>query len=125
MLSIAAMSCAKVSTACLIDRVAPQTNRSKIVLGSMLSTWTIFALFAVAFECGLPQWTVHQVQCGHRGLLVAVIITNIITDLVLAGWILPTMWALALNRDLRLLAAQLFGLRAMYVCLTTVSKTSC
>ena len=120
-LAITAIAFAKLSTAFLIDRVAPQTRRAKVVLFSILGIWAVFALLAVSLECGSPQWTARELHCGHRGLMVTVILTNMITDFMLAAWIIPTVWNLALDKELRLLATILFGVRGLYVSVPTIS----
>jgi hypothetical protein len=42
-----------------------------------------------------------------------VIITNIITDILLGTWILPTLWKLLMDQDRRILVIVLFGSRIM------------
>ena len=47
--------------------------------------------------------------------MITVILTNMITDVMLAVWIVPTVWKLALEKELRVLATILFGMRGVYV----------
>lgn len=109
------MALAKLSSAFLIERVAPQTRKAKTILFGMIVTWSVFSVLAVALECGLPRWTIESMQCGNGGLLISVIVLNMITDLVLAGWIVPTLWSLSLDKEKCTTAMLLFGARAMYV----------
>jgi hypothetical protein len=44
-----------------------------------------------------------------------VIIMNIITDLFLGTWIIPTLWRLLMDQDRRILVIMLFGSRIMWV----------
>ncbi len=109
------MTFAKLSATFLIDRITPLSRRSKMILFPTIAAWTVFALFARAFECGVPHWNPHSMKCGHGGVLITVIVTNIITDLMLAFWIIPTVWELNIARELRIFATVLFGTRALYV----------
>lgn len=79
----------------------------------MIVAWSVFSVFAVAFECGLPQWSVKSMQCGNGGLLVSVIVLNMVTDLILAAWIFPTLWSISLDQEKFITATLLFGARAV------------
>lgn len=109
------MTLAKVSSAFLIERVAPQTRKAKTILYAMCAVWAIYAAFAIAFECGTPSWTERSFECGNGGLSVSVIVLNMITDLVLAGWLVPTLWSLSLDKEKCMTATILFGARVVYV----------
>jgi hypothetical protein len=109
------MAFAKLSSALLIERVFPQSLRAKMVLFGSIAIFAIFSTFAVAFQCGIPQWTMHALQCGKGRLSVAATVTNIATDLLLAFWMVPAFWEMSLDKEKSIAAATLFGVRAMYV----------
>jgi hypothetical protein len=115
LLGIFAMALAKMSSALLIERVAPQAREAKAILFGMTAAWAVYSTFAMSFQCGLPQWTIHSLHCGNGGLLLSVIVLNMLTDLVLALWIVPTLWHISLDREKSWSAGLLFGARAMYV----------
>jgi hypothetical protein len=115
LLGIFAMALAKLSSALLIERVASQPREAKSILFGMTAAWAIFSTFAMSFQCGPPQWTIHSLQCGNRELLLSVIALNMLTDLVLALWIVPTLWHISLDKEKSWSAGLLFGARAMYV----------
>jgi hypothetical protein len=115
LLGIFAMAIAKLSSALLIERVVPQTRKAKATLFGMTAAWAVYSTFAMSFQCGLPQWTVHSLQCENGGLFLSVMVLNILTDLILASWIIPTLWKSSLDKEKSLAAALLFGTRAMYV----------
>lgn len=115
LLGIVAMTLSKISSAFLIERVATQTRWRRIALYGMIATYAIFSLFSVFFECGLPEWTTHSLQCGQAPIIITGIALNMITDLALAFWIMPTLWQLSLDKEKVQSAVMLFGVRAMYV----------
>lgn len=106
---------AKLSSALLIERVVPQTRRAKIILFGMITIFAIFSIFALSFQCGIPEWTAHSLQCRNGGLAIAVVGLNMTTDLFLAFWMVPVLWKLSLDKEKSFAAATLFGVRAMYV----------
>jgi hypothetical protein len=107
------MALAKLSSALLIERIFPQSRRAKVALFGSIALFAIFSTFAVAFQCGIPQWTMHALQCGNGGLSIAATAINIVTDLLLASWIVPTFWEMSLNKEKSIAVAMLFGVRAM------------
>jgi hypothetical protein len=109
------MALGKLSFALLIERVVPQTRRSKTILFGMIAIFAVFSPFATSFRCGIPNWSVHSLGCRYGGLTIAIIVINIVTDLLLAFWMVPTLWELSLDKEKSLAAAILFGVRAMYV----------
>ncbi|KAL6704952.1 hypothetical protein ACN47E_007497 [Coniothyrium glycines] len=112
-LSMTAMTFAKLSSGLLIHRVAPQTRQAKNFLFGMIAIWGIFSFFAIAFSCGLPKWTAQSVQCHNGNIFVAVTTLNIVTDLVIAAWLFPTFWRLSFDKEKCLTAAMLFGARGI------------
>lgn len=115
LLGIVAMTLSKISSAFLIERVATQKGWRRIGLYGMIATYAIFSLFSISFECGIPEWTTRSLQCGQAPLLITGIALNMMTDLALAFWIVPTLWHLSLDKEKVKSAVTLFGVRAMYV----------
>ncbi|OWY51241.1 hypothetical protein AALT_g4527 [Alternaria alternata] len=112
-LVIFAMVFAKLSSALLIERVVPQTRRAKIILFGMITIFAIFSIFALSFQCGIPEWTAHSLRCSNGGLAIAVVGLNMTTDLFLAFWMVPVLWKLSLDKEKSFAAATLFGVRAI------------
>jgi len=107
------MFSAKTAIALLSDRVAPRKRRDKISTLTCIAAWTIFSLFALAFQCPFPQpWVFQPAQCPTQGkLLYPIVVFNAIIDVFLALWIVPTVWKLQMAWRDRLLVVFLFGLR--------------
>lgn len=105
---------AKLSSALLMERVAPQSRKLKTSLFAMLIVYCVFSTLAIAFRCGVPSaWVYRAEHCGNSGLLIAAISLNLVTDLILAGWLLPTLVSLSLDREKRFSAMVLFGSRSV------------
>jgi hypothetical protein len=86
----------KASVALLIRRLAIYQSSFTHTLTPLASTgiWAVFALFATIFECksGTP-WRATPSKCPYRvGLLSTAGILNIITDALLAIYIIPGVW---------------------------------
>ncbi|OAL02850.1 hypothetical protein IQ06DRAFT_345836 [Phaeosphaeriaceae sp. SRC1lsM3a] len=114
LLEVATISFAKLSSACLMERVAPQSRRSRTILFAMVAAWSVFALFVISFRCGIPPGPSPQtLRCGSSGPLIASIVLNAITDVVLAAWLFPTLLSLSLDKEKRLTAMVLFGSRVI------------
>ncbi|KAI0581168.1 hypothetical protein Ptr902_07412 [Pyrenophora tritici-repentis] len=113
LLGIVAMTLSKISSAFLIERVATQTRWPRMVLYGMIVVYALFALFGVSFQCGLPVWTTHSLQCGQAPILLTGIALNIVTDIALAFWLVPTLWKLSLDKEKIMSAGMLFGVRAI------------
>jgi hypothetical protein len=107
---------AKLASAFLIHRVVPQTLMARFGLYTMVVLWGVFACFSVAFRCGgIAEWDTQQNHCHSSGPLIASIVLNMVTDLLLASWLFPALFAVALDLETRLAAMALFGSRAVYV----------
>lgn len=114
LLQIAAMAFAKLSSAFLVERVAPQSRKQRGFLFGMVGVWIVYSLFAFAFQCGLPNpWRFDPTKCAHGGPLFTIIILNMVSDVVLAGWIYPILRPLSMDRARRINVALLFGSRAI------------
>lgn len=106
------MSFAKLSSAFLVGRIAPQSRRSNLTLHGMIGFWIVYSLLAFAFQCGIPNpWKIDPHKCSQGVLLFSIIILNMITDIVLAVWIFPILRPLRRNKNQRATVAILFGSR--------------
>jgi hypothetical protein len=115
---------AKLASAFLIHRVVPQTLISRVSLYTMVVIWAVFTCFCVAFRCGkVAEWAAQPDHCHNSGPLIASIALNMVTDLVLATWLFPALFALATDLETRLTAMALFGSRAVYVIRSESWKT--
>jgi len=99
--------------ALLLNRVAPRKPWVKISTLVAITAWSIFSIFALAFQCPLPHpWIFQPAQCpSHGNLLYPIIIFNALTDIVLALGIVPNVWNLQMIAKDRNLVMILFGLR--------------
>lgn len=113
MLGIISTAFAKLSSVYLMERVTPQSRKVKTVLYGMIAVWAVSSVFAVFIQCGLPQRAAKSPQCHAGSLVITTIMLNIVTDLILAAWILPTILSVSLDREKCKTAAILFGARAM------------
>ncbi|KAH7084428.1 hypothetical protein FB567DRAFT_604277 [Paraphoma chrysanthemicola] len=114
LLEVVAMTAAKLSSAFLIERVAPQSRKAKTYLFALLCIYGVFALFALAFRCGLStSWASQTHRCKNTGPLIAAIVFNMVTDLLLASWLFPTLLSISLDKEKRFTAMLLFGSRAI------------
>lgn len=109
------MFSAKVAFALLLDRVALRDQWAKIATITAITAWTVFSLFTFAFQCPFPHpWVFELEKCStHGNLLYSVVLLNAITDVLLAFWVVPTIWKLRLNRADRALTIILFSMRTM------------
>lgn len=123
LLSIAAMASAKTSAVLLSDRVAPRDSHPYYGMLGLIAFWGAFSFLAIALQCGIPDpWAFAPDRCPSKGALYYPIISlNIVTDGLLALWILPTVWKLLMNHRDRITVIALFGSRLMYVVLTLLT----
>ena len=113
LMGITAMAAAKASVVLLSDRVAPSSPRQRYTILALISLWFVSSIFAQAFQCPTPQpWVYIPKRCDSRpGLLYTIIVTNIVTDVLVASWILPTLWKLLMNMERRVKVIFLFSTR--------------
>jgi hypothetical protein len=110
------MTFSKASIALLLRRLS--VYHSSVFCSSTpiagICIWAVFSLLASTFQCGLPTpWRATPSQCPARvGLLSTVGILNIITDAVLAVYIIPGVWRLeSMAKHVRLTVIVLFATR--------------
>ena len=114
-LGIVAMACAKTSTVLFSHGIVPHESRRYYAMLSIIGTWVLFSILAVSFQCQLPRpWVFVPSKCStHGDLQYPIIIGNLLTDALLAIWILPTIWKLLMDLGKRVIVMVLFGARLM------------
>jgi hypothetical protein len=114
------MTFSKASVALLLRRLSvyhsSYFHSSIPIVG--VGIWAVFSLFALIFQCDLPDpWRVTSPQCHARvGLISAVVISNVVTDFILAVYIIPGVWKLSMKQNVRLTVVSLFATR-LVVCI--------
>ncbi|KAJ9658833.1 hypothetical protein H2201_007614 [Coniosporium apollinis] len=127
LLSITAQAFAKHSMLLLIERLDSTTFtlRNCRIIHVLCLAWALFSLFAVAFQCGLPNpWVFDSVRCVAGGSLYYVIIVfNVITDAFIASFFLPVLWKLQMDRATRLTVTSIFAAR-FSVCAVAIGSAA-
>jgi hypothetical protein len=116
------MAFAKLSSAFLLGRVAPQSRRERGILFGSVTLWTVYSVFASAFHCGMPNpWEVSPQSCGNGWPLIIIIILNMASDVLLTAWIIPILLPLNMDKARRRSVGILFGSRII-VPLVTIGQ---
>ncbi|KAF2731538.1 hypothetical protein EJ04DRAFT_579083 [Polyplosphaeria fusca] len=119
LLQLAAMSFAKFSSAFLASRVASQSCRENTVLFGMVAFWAVSSQLLCGLQCGfLEPWS-GTPKCSHGGPVFAVIALNMVSDALLAWWIVPIIRPLKIDRAKRRTVVVLFSSRAIipFICI--------
>ena len=99
----------------MLERLAGELSSKKLglVLKSVIGIWTVFSVFTIAFQCGVPRpWEFTHDKCAAHGKLYYVIIAvDIATDGILACYIIPAVLKLQMSRYLKILVSLLFMTR--------------
>ncbi|PQE06245.1 hypothetical protein CJF30_00005174 [Rutstroemia sp. NJR-2017a BBW] len=69
MLYIITLAAAKLSIVLLLRNISPDVTHTRIntILGSLISSWCIGSVFALAFQCNLPRpWNSIDGVCHDR-----------------------------------------------------------
>lgn len=121
LLGILAQCAAKLSVAFLYERLAPRQERRGIaVLLSCIGVWIIFAFFGTAFACN-AKLTYNNHCSTHGYLRFPIIITNLMTDAMLAVWMLPRIYHLQASWRHRIVPMVLMSTRLL-VCFVQVGQ---
>lgn len=117
LLGVIAQSAAKLSVAFLYERLAPrQDKRGIAILLSCIGIWIVFAFFGTAFGCNTSL--TYQSHCSTGGYLrFPIIVTNLITDGMLAFWMLPRIYYLQANWHHRIVPMVLMSTRFLVCCM--------
>lgn len=114
-LAITAMAFAKVSILLLFRRIMSQSRavQAFVTIATLIGIYFVFSIFATAFQCGASHaWVVQPATCPtHGDMKYGIIGLNMLTDIMLAVWILPSLWKLQMNLQNRLTVISLFGAR--------------
>jgi hypothetical protein len=112
LLGILSQTAAKVSVVMLFKRIVPANVHHHIFL-ACVGVWSIASIFMIAFQCQLPSpWVFVPSQCTtHGNVQYPYIIVNMVTDIMLATGILPTVWNLNTRRETRIAVIMLFASR--------------
>ncbi|PVH92082.1 hypothetical protein DM02DRAFT_663293 [Periconia macrospinosa] len=113
LLQLAAMSFAKCSSAFLTCRVAPQSPREQLVLFGTVALWTLSSLLLFGLQCGLPKPWSNVLVCSRGGPVFTVIVLNMLSDALLAWWIVPIIRRLKIDRERRRSVVTLFASRGI------------
>ncbi|KAK4553244.1 hypothetical protein LTR86_009774 [Recurvomyces mirabilis] len=119
LVGIFAQAAAKISVAFLFERIAPrQDKRGIAILLGCICAWVIFAIFGTAFACSLhPSATA---KCGAGAYVIfPIIVTDLITDAMLALWMVPRLWKLQADIQHRLIPIMLMSSRLL-VCFVEI-----
>lgn len=99
----------------MIDRITGgmSTRRLSLSLKTVIGVWTVFSIFTIALQCGVPRpWEFTSEKCAASGKLYYVIIAgDILTDGILSCYIIPTVLELQMSRYLKILVSSLFMTR--------------
>ncbi|KAH8711967.1 hypothetical protein GQ44DRAFT_714188 [Phaeosphaeriaceae sp. PMI808] len=124
-LAVVALACAKLSIVLMFRRIIPGAfaPRTLKILVPVTTLYAVTCIFLIAFQCQLPSpWILDSKTCStHGNIYYATTALNILTDLLLAVWILPTIWALQMKKNTKLLTMSLFASRVV-VCVVDVSR---
>ncbi|KAF2107072.1 hypothetical protein BDV96DRAFT_606870 [Lophiotrema nucula] len=116
-LIVLSMASAKMSLVLMFRRIVPVTFApfTLKILGPVTAVYAILCIFLIAFQCQLPSpWVLNPESCSTNGnVYYATTVFNIITDLLLAGWILPSIWSLQMEQNTRILVMSLFATRVV------------
>lgn len=112
---IIAMGSAKASVVMLFKRVAPSVHRGYYIALALTAGWAVFCFFSLAFQCPLPElWRFAPSRCPSRSSLnYAVIISNMVTDVIIAVGAYRKIWKLKMAKAARIKVIGLFGTRIL------------
>lgn len=114
-MAILAMTFAKLSVLLLFRRIMSNTRafQSFLTVAIMIGLYCVFGIFATAFQCGVHRpWVLIPSTCPtHGDMRYAIIALDILTDIMLAVWILPSLWKLNMGQSSRLVVMSLFAAR--------------
>lgn len=121
------MTFTKTSVLQLVHIIAPRQNvKPRLIIKGLVGFWVVFAIFSLAFQCGLQHpWVYTPQRCNNGGLVYAVVGLNIMTDIYLSVVFIPTIRGLRMKESARITLASLFLSRLLYVILPTSNRLDC
>ncbi|CAD6448045.1 e8905f50-b32e-4ff6-b4b1-9f5601b63a41 [Sclerotinia trifoliorum] len=107
----------KISRLDLLVVISPNVihTRIKTILESLISTWCIGSIFALAFQCNLPKPrnSINGVCHDRAAFWRSVAALNIITDIALVALQVVMMRNLQMSLKKRLIVLSCFGSRGL------------
>lgn len=120
-----ALACAKLSVVFMFRRILPVTVAPLTlkILVPVIALYAFIGVLLVGFQCQLPSpWILNPRTCStHGNVHYATASLNIATDLLLAAWILPAIWKLHMDENIKRLVMTLFGSRIV-VCAVDIGR---
>ncbi|KAF2189374.1 hypothetical protein K469DRAFT_626338 [Zopfia rhizophila CBS 207.26] len=117
LIAIVAMYFAKLSVVLLFERLWVPSLHSKSIKNLAFGTtiWFLFSFLAHSFQCGLPHpWMFDPKTCSvGGGINYPIIITNALTDAVLALWIIQPIRKSNIHPRNRTIVILLFATRLL------------
>ncbi|RMZ86275.1 hypothetical protein DV736_g6498, partial [Chaetothyriales sp. CBS 134916] len=114
-LLVACLAGAKVSITLLIISIRPSQNILRGCYGVLgfAALWAVVFIFALSFQCSLPQpWVLGPQECMDQyGLQLSIGITNILSDLAIIALTFFMMQTVMVSTQQRWVVIGLFGLR--------------
>ncbi|KAF2747795.1 hypothetical protein M011DRAFT_458211 [Sporormia fimetaria CBS 119925] len=123
-LALLSMYCSKASVIFLFHRIIPAPGpRGLKVLAPFIATCGVVSICLVAFQCQLPKpWILEPFSCSTRGRVHYVNTgLNIVTDTLLAVWLVPTIRGLQTTKSRKLIVSVLLLARFL-VCMCDGGK---
>lgn len=115
----------KMSLLLFIIRLTPNhaTIKAGRILMGVVTVWGIATVFALAFQCSLPQpWNVTSGTCNNQGALYFVTaILDVITDLAITMLPIIMMWNIQIQRSKKVTVMAVFLCR-LVVCFAEIPR---
>lgn len=90
------------------------TMRSRLIATVVICSWAGFAVLSLLFQCHFPQpWIYTAEKCSKGALIYVVTVLDIVTDVYLSAFFVPTIWNLQMDRAVRLEVSAFFLLRLL------------
>jgi hypothetical protein len=124
-MGVIALALAKLSLVLLFKRITPKQMglRAVVWLLPIVAIYTILSLALIAFQCQLPQpWILSPSRCStHGNVYYPITISNMLTDALLAIWMLPIIRALHMKTHPKAVVMWLFGSR-LIICVADIGR---
>jgi hypothetical protein len=115
LMAVLSMAAAKLSIVFMFNRIIPshQAPKTLKVLIPIVAAYAVIAILLIAFQCQPPNtWVLNLRTCPtHGNVYYATTALNVMTDAILGGWILPSIWALQMQNRTKFMVIALFGSR--------------
>lgn len=120
------MAASTMSVALFYHRILGGTTQESSTMRVLLPLGAIYGIagmFLVAFQCDSPQiWVLDPASCSSGGRVhYSAIALNILTDILLAVWIVPAIWTLKATRSTKATIISLM-LSRLLICADDVGR---